>query len=227
MPTNEIAQIMQALASLVSAVAWPALVIFLLYLIAPELKRFAGNLSEVSIKLSGFEALVKKSQTEVAAALSAAAASNPDEASENKSSARDAVKLATETITEKLLTKSRVGRVLWVDDQPNNNRYERQALEAIGLIIETSTSTEDAIEKLKYQNYNLVISDLGRPPDARAGLTLLVRMRDLGYNIPYIIYASSRVLPLREEAKRLGAFDCTNRSTELFKFVSEALNAQS
>lgn len=224
MPTNEAAQVMQALASLVSAFAWPILTIFFLYLITPGLRKFSDNLSEISIKLSGFEALLKNSQAEAAAALSAAVASKPEIQNENAHSTHDAIKVVTETVTQKLLAKTRVGTVLWVDDQPSNNRYERQALEALGLTVENSISTDDAMKKLSRKTYNLVISDMGRPADARAGLTLLEQMRRLGYNTPYIIYASSRVLDLREEAKSLGAFDCTNKATELFKFVSAALS---
>ncbi len=68
--------------------------------------------------------------------------------------------------------------VLWVDDRPNNNVYERMALEALGIRFVISTSTDGAVEKLRSGRYDLVISDMGRPPDSLAGYTLLSRVRD-------------------------------------------------
>lgn len=56
-----------------------------------------------------------------------------------------------------------------MDDNPANNNYERQALEALGIRFTISTSTEDALEKIKVQNFDAVISDMGRPPDTQAG----------------------------------------------------------
>jgi hypothetical protein len=32
-------------------------------------------------------------------------------------------------------------RLLWVDDRPSNNRFERSALENMGMIVDLSTST--------------------------------------------------------------------------------------
>jgi CheY-like chemotaxis protein len=62
---------------------------------------------------------------------------------------------------------------LWVDDFPNNNIYERQALEALGVNFVLATSTEEALKKISRQRFDAIISDMGRPPDSRAGYTLL------------------------------------------------------
>jgi CheY-like chemotaxis protein len=111
-----------------------------------------------------------------------------------------------------------------VDDRPDNNEYERQALEALGVKITISTATDDALAKIGRQHFDAIISDMGRPPDPQAGYTLLDKLRTSGNQIPFIIYASSRSPEHRTEAKRRGAVGCTNRATELFAMVVSALS---
>ena len=59
--------------------------------------------------------------------------------------------------------------VLWVDDRPANNIYEQQALEALGIQFTVATSTANALSLLSHNKYDVVISDMGRPPDTQAG----------------------------------------------------------
>src|SRR5207245_6927541 len=82
--------------------------------------------------------------------------------------------------------------VLWVDDRPMNNTYERQALEALGIQFTISRSTEDALERLQTKSYNLIISDMARPPDPQAGYTLLEQVKARKITTPFIIYAGSK-----------------------------------
>ena len=115
-------------------------------------------------------------------------------------------------------------RILWVDDRPSNNEYERQALEALGVRIVISASTDDALDKVRRQHFYAIISDMGRPPDSQAGYTLLDRLRSLGHQIPFIIYAGSRSPEHQAEAICRGAVGCTNSATELFAMVVSALS---
>jgi len=113
--------------------------------------------------------------------------------------------------------------VLWVDDRPSNNVHERQSLEALGVSFVLATSTEEALEILKRQGFDAIISDMGRPPDAQAGYTLLDALRVKGDRTPFIIYAGSRAPEHRAEARRRGAVGCTNRADELFEMVLSTL----
>ncbi len=112
---------------------------------------------------------------------------------------------------------------LWVDDRPTNNTYERQALEALDIRFTISTSTEDALEKLRYKTYDVIISDMGRPPDQRAGYTLLEKIKAMHITTPFIIYAGSRAPEHIAEARSRGAFGTTNVPQELFEMVIRAL----
>ncbi|MBF0565671.1 MAG: response regulator [Nitrospirae bacterium] len=149
------------------------------------------------------------------------------------------------TIAESVQHKS-PKTVLWVDDRPSNNVFERQALESLGINFVLSTSTEDAIKKVEEQSFSAIISDMGRPPDSRAGYTLLEALRSTGVNTPFFIYAGSvkrfktlqmgldtpvkdagsRAQEHKDEARRRGAQGTTNRPDELFQMVVQAVGRE-
>lgn len=136
-------------------------------------------------------------------------------------------KEATENIAR--VTAPRIRRdvalkkILWVDDRPNNNIFERQALESFGIRFVLSTSTEDALNKLQKDTFDVIISDMGRPPDQQAGYTLLEELRNHGIRTPFLIYASSRAPEHISETRRRGAQGTTNRPDELFEMVLNAV----
>lgn len=119
--------------------------------------------------------------------------------------------------------RPRAKTILWVDDHPENNTLERHALESLGLRFVLSTSTEDALDRVKSVAFDAVISDMGRPPDPRAGYTLLDKLRAAQYEVPFIIYAGSRAPQHVAEAKRHGALGATNSPQELFNMVLAAV----
>jgi CheY-like chemotaxis protein len=116
-------------------------------------------------------------------------------------------------------------RVLWVDDRPSNNRREINQLETQGIHVTTKTSTEDALDELSSnaERYGLVISDMGRGLDRRAGYTLLKAMRDQGIDTPLVIYAGSGSPEHDAEARERGALGSTNSPVRLFELVRNAL----
>lgn len=113
--------------------------------------------------------------------------------------------------------------VLWVDDRPTNNTYAQEALEALGITFTISTSTDDAIEKVNNEHFDAIISDMGRPPDPQAGYTLLERLRKLGNNVPYIIYAGSNDPRHNALAQEKGAYGSTGNAQALFELIIGAL----
>lgn len=114
--------------------------------------------------------------------------------------------------------------VLWVDDLPSNNVYERRTLEELGIRFTISTSTDDALGKLIRHRYDVIISDMGRPPDNRAGYTLLEEARRMGIKSPFIIYASSDRPEHKAEAQMRGALGSTGTPSILFDLVKQALD---
>ena len=63
--------------------------------------------------------------------------------------------------------------VLWVDDIPANNELAVRALRKFNLDVEQATSTEAALAAMQRRPFDLVISDMGRGSDVRAGYRLL------------------------------------------------------
>jgi CheY-like chemotaxis protein len=184
------------------------------------------SLTEFSFKGGGIEASAKRRQAEAAAALGAAAVAHPDAdtaSSDVSQEMRAAAELVAEVVTPRVIRRAGRSTVLWVDDRPKNNVHERQALEAVGVTFVVATSTEEALEKIKRQSFDAIISDMGRPPDSQAGYPLLDKLREGGNRTLFIIYAGSRAPEHRAEARRRGAIGCTNRPDELFEMTLSAV----
>ncbi|RIK40285.1 MAG: hypothetical protein DCC55_15535 [Chloroflexi bacterium] len=117
---------------------------------------------------------------------------------------------------------------LWVDDTPSNNSSLVTSFEKLfGLNFDLCLATEPAVARTAPGKYRVIISDMSRPPDSRAGYTLLHRLRANGVTTPFIIYAARGVDPRnRAEAQQLGAFGMTNSPQELLQLVRAALEAQ-
>lgn len=56
----------------------------------------------------------------------------------------------------------RGARLLWVDDQPPNNRHERALLEALEVRVDLATSSADAEQFLRNHHYLLMLTDIRR-----------------------------------------------------------------
>jgi CheY-like chemotaxis protein len=226
MNIDETIKLIDAVAKLLAALAWPAVVVFILVWFGSSLREFIAGLGEFSLKGAGFEASAKRKQAEAAAALAAAVASRPEEAAEKGSAPQDvrtAAAVVAEAATPRVIRRTAGSKVLWVDDRPKNNVYERQALEALGVGFVLALSTDEALEKLTRQKFDAIISDMGRPPDPQAGYTLLDQLRANGDRTPFIIYAGSRAPWHQAEARRRGAVGCTNQPSELLEMVLAAI----
>lgn len=114
--------------------------------------------------------------------------------------------------------------VLWVDDNPNNNFLAVRALGKLRLDIEQVTNTDAALAHLRNRNFDLVISDMGRGANMRAGYDLLERIRADGHTMPFFIFAGSDTPEFRREAAARGAQLSTNDMLELIDATIEHLS---
>lgn len=114
-------------------------------------------------------------------------------------------------------------RVLWVDDRPENNVYERQAFEDQGLHFKLALSTEEALQILEHEKFAVIISDMGRKEGPEEGYVLLDALRKSGNRTPFVIYASSNLPEHKKMARERGAIGSTNRAQELFQLVMTAV----
>jgi DNA-binding response OmpR family regulator len=81
-----------------------------------------------------------------------------------------------------------IGRLLWVDDNPQNNLHEKRFFEDHRIAVHNVTASADALRLLAMYDYAVVISDMGRGEDRLAGLRLAEEMRARGEATPLIIY---------------------------------------
>lgn len=145
--------------------------------------------------------------------------------STRKHSNSELKKLAMETFSVGLGESLEAApRILWVDDHPNGNVFERRALESAGVIAEISLSTEDALARLASDRYHLVISDMERFDNSRAGYELLTSMRAEGFAQPFVIYAGDARPEFLEETLSLGGDANTNDPFVLLEEVSRLLS---
>lgn len=117
-------------------------------------------------------------------------------------------------------------RVLWVDDRPANNEAERKALRPHGIVFDNVVSTDEALEQLVAQSYDLVITDLGRrgssDRSATAGAAFLEQAALRG-GPPVIVYAGSWALTQRDALRRRGALEVMASREQLYATVLELL----
>ena len=122
---------------------------------------------------------------------------------------------AVATVTNRL--------VLWVDDQPDNNIYERRAFESMGLEFALARSTKQALAILSDRQFAMVISDLGRPEGPEEGYSVLDQLRRTDNETPFFIYTGSNAKEHEREAKERGAQGVTNNPQELFELVTSRI----
>lgn len=114
-------------------------------------------------------------------------------------------------------------QILWVDDRPGNQSFERSAFEAMGLEFTLALSTKEALEILFTRRFAAIISDMGRKEGPREGYVLLEAVRERDKLTPFFVYAGSNAPEHKREAAARGAQGSTNRVDELVDMVIKAL----
>ncbi|MGC1218569.1 MAG: response regulator [Phormidesmis sp.] len=226
MSVDDIVKLIDAITQLLNVLIWPGVLIFISLRFGRDFRQFFSNVGELTLKGAGFEASLKKKQAEVTAALAAAAAARSIRNSTHEDAekeTRNAANLVAEAVTPNTIRQASQSKILWVDDRPENNVYERQALETLGVSFVLAASTDEAIEHVSRRRFSVIISDMGRPPDPQAGYTLLDQLRASGDKTPFIIYAGSRAAKHIAKSRKHGAIGCTNNPNELFEMVLFAL----
>jgi CheY-like chemotaxis protein len=194
---------------------------------SPSTLRTAGSAATVgSLTVEQLEKLI-------VGALSMAAASTKDEptpptfqAVERAAKGAAGRVLAGFRATEYLSAESSEdwrNKILWVDDRPENNVYERQAMESMGLEFTLALSTSEALRILASRPFAAIISDMGRKEGPREGYVLLEAIRATDKTTPFFIYAGSRAPQHQREAAMRGAQGTTNIADELISMVVQAL----
>ena len=114
---------------------------------------------------------------------------------------------------------SALGRVLWVDDHPENNLVEKAYLESQNIGVYTTVTSEEALMLLSMYNYQAIISDMGRHGDSLAGLKLLQAVRAAGYDTDFYLYTYVESVGVREAIKESGGQAVVVDSETLYQLI--------
>lgn len=110
-------------------------------------------------------------------------------------------------------------KILWVDDRPEFNVYERRELEYYGLDFTLSLSTQQALSELRKDKFSLIISDMGRREGFEEGYKLLKEVRKFDQKIPFIIYTGYTKVEHITKVINCGGQGYTNDPMELVDLV--------
>jgi CheY-like chemotaxis protein len=219
-------KIVEALSKLGSALAWPLVVLTILWWFRTSLRDFFANMSEGSVKLFGLEAFAKRKAIEAVTTAEVAKIGNSGSASLRSAmwlqSAGTSRRLA-DWLAHVSLNDLAGRKALWVDDNPDNNVFETKALQALGIEVEFVTTTSEALRKLQRNDYDVVISDMARFEDEKAGYSLLNKLRNIRSDTPFILYSSTNTPDQERAIISQGAYGSTSVASELVELVVSAI----
>ena len=116
-----------------------------------------------------------------------------------------------------------IGRVLWVDDHPENNSVERGYLERRKLAVYQVVTSEEALQLLAMYEYDAVISDMNRNDKPHDGITLVKEMRRRGDRTPFVLYSVVPSEAQRRLVAESGGQAATVEREELYRQVDRFL----
>jgi DNA-binding response OmpR family regulator len=112
-----------------------------------------------------------------------------------------------------------IGRILWVDDHPQNNIGERRYLQRHKIAVYQADTTEDALTLLPMYQYAAVVSDMGRGKRPLAGIELLKAMRARGDDRPFLLYTVHSSPAQRRQVAEAGGQGVVVKREELYAAV--------
>lgn len=210
---------MEALSQLLAGIAsllWPVIILCIfIYLKTPILKLIDIFLEgKLHVKIAGFELNLKESNTQQ---------NNILLDLQNKIVELEKQIKCPESLHNDFLDGRSISRkrILWVDDNPKNNAYLINSIEHKNIAVDTALTTEDAINKINEKKYDIIISDMARPGDDKAGITLANKIKNINQSIPiYIFCGNWAVKKLGDEALAAGVNGITSSGIELLGMLS-------
>lgn len=116
-------------------------------------------------------------------------------------------------------------KILWVDDYPINNEIVINLFQDRGVHFDIAITTKQGMELFMKNQYDIIITDMGRGLQSDAGLDLIKQLKDMQCEIPIIVYASRRAIDLYGfQASKLGAYYVTNGIANIISVISDLLN---
>ena len=113
----------------------------------------------------------------------------------------------------------RGARVLWVDDHPEHNAWERELFRSLGVMIVSVESTRSAVASIETESFDVVISDIRRDSEPVDGIDGAMRIREVMPTLPVLFYIQDLTSTRVPEP----ASGITNEPNELLHLVLDRL----
>jgi hypothetical protein len=153
---------------LAMTIVWIVLAFFLAYYaVTGGIGRFIGAIDVTNVKMFGVELNIDRRKSELVEKLKRDS-DGPRDAKAGKSS-RDFFidpEMLMGAIRRAEINAGAVrgGRLLWVDDEPQNNSAAIDLLSQLGVTVVAVTNNDDALNLLRNAKFDLVVTDGGRGP---------------------------------------------------------------
>gem|GEM_PF-3368842 len=123
---------------------------------------------------------------------------------------------------------SQAKKILWVDDNPNNNSSLIDYLKKASYSVDIVNDNETALNFISKNNYEIIITDIGRDKESANGIDLLNKLPAKISKEDVIIYTS----PIEEkkysgQLKKMGYYQVIIRAADLIEIVNKRLIRQS
>jgi DNA-binding NtrC family response regulator len=114
--------------------------------------------------------------------------------------------------------------VLLVDDEEQFLKVLSQRMEGRGLKVDTSTSGEEAIKKVKGKEFDAIVLDLAMP--GMSGIEALKRIRSENPDVQIIMLTGHGSVETSVEALKAGAVDFLEKPADLNKIMAKIAEAK-
>jgi CheY-like chemotaxis protein len=112
-------------------------------------------------------------------------------------------------------------RVLWIDDNPENNRQLIDSWsKSLGVLFRQATSTAEAASLLETERFELVISDIGRKDEEKPADATIRMVNRQSPAPPVVFFTDNRGMRLRGTLMEAGAYQVTDDIGELQQALS-------
>ncbi len=116
-----------------------------------------------------------------------------------------------------------MANILVIDDDINILEVIQTRLEANGYYVEAFSVPLDALERVKEQDFDVIVTDIRMPKVD--GIEFLRRVRGLSWNVPVILLTAYGTIPNAVEAMKQGAFQYLTKPFLGKQLVEEIENA--
>jgi len=214
---------MSAFMQALSALAWPIIVILVVVLFTPTVKRILESLTSrgFTVKVGGQELTVSEASEQQRKLIT-----DLQQQVLAVKSAMDSAGMEVGTSSPRETLAPVASSVLWVNDQPKDMSYFIELLREHRIDYDIAISTADALQELSQKREVLVVSDIGRVENGEyvpdAGIKFLRAVRQTDPTIPFVFSTTPRGQKEHsKEASELNARVVTS-PMELIAILQEA-----